>query len=260
MRERTTIAEIRTSLAACAAHDVPALLAELQDDTRAGVRALACGVRRRLERERRESERLDALMAMQRALHLEGCAVVAGVDEVGRGALAGPVTTCAVVLGADTLIVGLDDSKRLTRERRAHIAALVRERAVAFCVAHAGPDEIDALGITAATHLAWRRAVDGLGIPVDHVLVDGNDAALGHPATAVIGGDARVAAIAAASCVAKVERDRLMEELASSYPGYGLELNRGYGTAVHLAAIARLGPSPVHRRSFAPCSNRARLF
>jgi ribonuclease HII len=163
-------------------------------------------------------------------------------------------------LGPDTIVAGLDDSKRLTRERRADVAARVRERAIAFCIAHAEAEEIDAVGITAAVRLAWGRAVDGLGIAVDHVLVDGNDGTLGRPATAVIGGDGRVAAIAAASCVAKVERDRLMEDLASVYPGYEFESNRGYGTPGHLAALARLGPSSIHRRSFAPCSDQGGLF
>jgi ribonuclease HII len=261
MRERATIDELRALLAVCAASDLPPLLRELDFDPRAGVRELARVARGRLDRARAEQLRLEGLMAMQKELHRRGLRIVAGVDEVGRGALAGPVTTCAVVLHPDTLIAGLDDSKRVPRDRRPALAAVIRVEALAVCVAHATPREIDSLGIGGATRLAWRRAIEGLGGAVDHVLVDGNDAAVDFPATAVIGGDSRCACIAAASVVAKVERDRLMEEdLAPLHPVYGFELNRGYGTPEHLAAIALHGPSPVHRRSFAPCSEQGSLF
>lgn len=200
-------------------------------------------------------------MTMQRDLHRRGLKLVAGVDEVGRGALAGPVTAAAVVLHPDTLVAGLDDSKRVSRERRPALALVIRADALAVCVAEATPREIDALGIGAATRLAWRRAIEGLGVAVDHVLIDGNDAMVDHPATAVVGGDRKCACIAAASVVAKVHRDRLMaEELAALYPAYGFDRNYGYGTPEHLAAIVEFGPSLVHRRSFAPCAEQGILF
>lgn len=200
-------------------------------------------------------------MTMQRELHRRGLKLVAGVDEVGRGALAGPVTAAAVVLHPDTLVAGLDDSKRVSRERRPALALVIRADALAVCVAEATPREIDALGIGAATRLAWRRAIEGLGVAVDHVLIDGNDAVVDHPATAVVGGDRKCACIAAASVVAKVHRDRLMaEELAALYPAYGFDRNYGYGTPEHLAAIVEFGPSLVHRRSFAPCAEQGILF
>lgn len=255
-----TIPEIRALLAASPRRSLPALLRELEADPRAGVREVARVVRARLERERAEHRRLEGLMSMQRHLHSKGLKLVAGVDEVGRGALAGPVVTCAVVLHPDTLIIGLDDSKRVPREKRPAMAGLVRHEALALCVAEASAREIDSLGVGGATRLAWRRAIEGLGIAVDHVLVDGNDAAIDYPATAVVGGDSKCACIAAASVVAKVERDRLMEVLAVEHPGYGFEVNRGYGTAEHLAALVSLGPSPVHRRSFAPCAEQGTLF
>lgn len=257
---RLTIAEVRARIAGCAPGDMAALLRELAEDPRAGVRELVRAAEARRERAAAERRRLEGLMTIQRQLHTRGFRLVAGIDEVGRGALAGPVVTCAVVLHPDTLIEGLDDSKRVPRERRPALAAAVRADALALCVAQASAREIDSIGIAAATRLAWRRAVEGLGVTVDHVLVDGNDAAIDYPATAVVGGDAKCACIAAASVVAKVERDALMERLAPQHPGYGFEVNRGYGTAEHMEAILRLGPSPVHRRSFAPCAEQGSLF
>jgi ribonuclease HII len=225
------------------------------------VRDLAAAAKARRGRAQHEQGRLEGLMVRQRALHALGIAVVAGIDEVGRGALAGPVTACAVVLAADCRIEGLDDSKRLPPDVRARIADVVRTTAIGCVVAHAGPDEIDRYGIGHATRLAWQRALDGLLLDVGHVLVDGNDpGALGVPSTAVVRGDSSEACIAAASVVAKVERDTLMEAWATTYPEYGFEANRGYGTAEHLAAIVRCGPSPIHRRSFAPCAEQGRLF
>jgi ribonuclease HII len=253
MPERRTVAELRALLCECPPDELPALISRMRRDDRSGVRELARAARERLERERREFARLDSLMTLQAELHARGLAVVAGVDEVGRGALAGPVTACAVVFRLETRIADLDDSKRLAPARRAIVAAEVRARAVAVCVAHVPPETIDAIGIAPATRLAWARALDGLGMEVDHVLVDGSDADCGRPSTGVVRGDSSVAAIAAASCVAKVERDGLMTLLAEDHPGYGFESNSGYGTAEHIAAIVRMGPSLVHRRSFAPC-------
>jgi ribonuclease HII len=256
-----TITQARALLASCAPDELERLVRRLARDPRAGVRDLAAAAKARLERERAEEARLEGLMSRQCALHALGVGVVAGIDEVGRGALAGPVTGCAVVLAADCRIEGLDDSKRLAPEVRERVADLVRTRSVAVCVAHAWPDEIDRLGIGHATRLAWERALDGLGVSVGHVLIDGNDpGALRLPTTAVVRGDSSVACIAAASVVAKVERDHLMAGLAATYPEYQFEENRGYGTAGHLAALRRLGPSEVHRRSFAPCTDQQPLF
>jgi ribonuclease HII len=256
-----TITQARALLASCTPDELERLIRRLARDPRAGVRELAATAKSRLERQRGEEARLDGLMSRQRALHELGVRVVAGVDEVGRGALAGPVTGCAVILAADCRIEGLDDSKRLAPEVRERVADLVRTRCVAFCVAHAWPDEIDRFGIGHATRLAWQRALEGIGVTVEHVLIDGNDpGALRVPTTAVVRGDSSVACIAAASVVAKVERDRLMAGLAATYPAYQFDENRGYGTAEHMAALRRFGPSNVHRRSFAPCADQQPLF
>jgi ribonuclease HII len=182
---------------------------------------------------------------------------VAGVDEVGRGPLAGPVVTAAVILDPRDIPDGLADSKRLSRARREALFPDILQRALAVSFASAGAVEIDRLNIRAATLAAMARAVHGLAIAPDRVLVDGRDRiAVPWPCEAIIGGDASVAAIAAASIVAKVARDRLMARLDAAYPAYGFAVHAGYGTAAHLEAIARHGPSPQHRHSFSPIKGR----
>lgn len=182
---------------------------------------------------------------------------VFGVDEVGRGPWAGPVVAAAACLTAESVPAGLADSKRLTAARRAALAEALGERCA---LGAASVREIDSLGIRRATHLAMARAVDALaarlGVPA-LVLVDGNECPdLGHASRAIVGGDAKVASIAAAAIVAKVHRDRLMAALAIECPGYGWERNVGYGTAAHAEALDRLGVSVHHRRSFAPIAKR----
>jgi ribonuclease HII len=180
-----------------------------------------------------------------------GFGTVAGLDEVGRGALCGPVVACAVVLGAGFDTSGLDDSKRLTRRQRERLAERVRQQASAVSLGSADVAEIDRLNILRATRLAMRRAVEGLAPQPDLVLVDGNDAPpLPVPSRAIVKGDALSVSIAAASIVAKEERDAWMRELDRRYPGYGLSRNMGYGSAGHREALRRLGPTPIHRRSF----------
>ncbi len=187
-------------------------------------------------------------------LALEGAreGPVAGVDEAGRGPWAGPVVAAAVVLDAGSVPAGVTDSKQLSRARREALFAALRASA-RIGVGAASVAEIDRLNILAATLVAMRRAVDDLGVAPAHVLIDGNRAPqLACPATAVVGGDQRSLSIAAASIVAKVTRDCIMARLARRYPGFGWERNAGYGTPEHRAALARLGVTPHHRRSFAP--------
>lgn len=199
---------------------------------------------------------MDGSPARRARQLVRSAAIVAGVDEAGRGPLAGPVYAAAVVLDPARPVRGLNDSKQLCAERREVLARRIRERALAWHVAWADVEEIDALNILGATYLAMRRAVQGLALRPDLVLVDGN----GRPPIAdccgdvqmVVQGDALVKAISAASILAKVARDALMCSLEAVYPGYQLTAHKGYATSGHRAALARLGPSPVHRGSFEP--------
>jgi ribonuclease HII len=180
-------------------------------------------------------------------------ALVAGVDEAGRGPLAGPVVAAAVILDPCARIDGLADSKVLSAPRREVLAAAIRVRALAWCVALADVGEIDALNILGATMLAMRRAVEGLDLVPDEALIDGNRCPpLACRSRAIVKGDRDVPSISAASILAKTARDAMLVELDARYPGYGFARHKGYPTPDHLAALARLGPCAAHRRSFAP--------
>jgi ribonuclease HII len=198
--------------------------------------------------------RLQDPLSFERAFWSRGLVRIAGVDEVGRGPLAGPVVAAAVVLPQDILIPGADDSKCLSAEQRTRLATAIRERALAVGIGSASVHEIDRLNIRVATSQAMKRAVARLTVAPDHLLVDGLPVReLDRDAhTAVIDGDRLVHSIACASILAKVVRDHLMLRLATRYPAYGWERNKGYGTREHLHALARYGPTPHHRRSFRP--------
>ncbi len=184
--------------------------------------------------------------------------LIAGIDEAGRGPLAGPVVAAAVILDPARPIAGLRDSKLLSAARRDELAVVIRARALAWSIAAADVDEIDALNILQATLLAMRRACEDLDVVPDEAWVDGNRCpALACPARAIVKGDRDVAAISAASILAKTARDALLVELDRVYPAYGFARHKGYGTAEHLAALAALGPCPAHRRSFAPVAQAA---
>lgn len=185
------------------------------------------------------------------AARARGQLLVAGVDEVGRGALCGPVVAGAVILGEGFDLAGLDDSKRLTRRQRERLAVRIREGARAWAVGQADSAEIDRLNVLQATHLAMRRAVRGLGLRPDLLLVDAlTIPKMTIPQEAIVKGDALSVSIAAASIVAKVARDAMMREWDRQHPGYGLSRNMGYGSEAHREALHHLGPSAIHRRSF----------
>jgi len=225
------------------------LAERLAADPRGGAHALARTAGRRLE----ERRRVARLLALRDRLVRAGARAVAGVDEVGVGPLAGPVVACAVVLSDAVDLPGLNDSKRLSPTARERLASAIREQALAVSVAAVPPRDVDRLNVYHAALEAMRRAVTGLAVPADHLLVDARTIpGVSAPQTAIVHGDAEDGCIAAASIVAKVERDAMMCELHARYPGYGFARHKGYGTQEHLAALRRLGPSPVHRRSFAP--------
>lgn len=178
-----------------------------------------------------------------------------GVDETGRGPLAGPVYAAAVILGSRR-ITGLKDSKVLSQKQREELSLEIRERCAAWAIASASVEEIDTHNILRATLLAMRRAVEQLTAKPSEVLVDGlHCPQIGYPVRAIVKGDAKVRCISAASILAKVARDKEMQRLHERYPEYGFDQHKGYGTAFHLAALRRHGPSPVHRRSFSPVRN-----
>jgi len=191
----------------------------------------------------------------EQELNALGLLRVAGVDEVGRGPLAGPVTAAAVILDPTNIPEGLNDSKALTKKRREALEPLIFASAK-VSIAHASVEEIDDINILRASHLAMERAVAGLG-DVDHALIDGNmiPRDLNVPATTIVKGDARSLSISAASIVAKICRDRIMCDLAQQFPGYGWDTNAGYGSKSHISALRNLGVTPHHRRSFKPVHN-----
>lgn len=194
--------------------------------------------------------------SLETLLHEQGYVRIAGVDEVGRGPLAGPVTAAAVVLDADNIPLGLNDSKKLTAKVREALSLELHQQAE-ICIAHATVDEIDDINILRASHLAMERAVAGLNPPPDYLLIDGNllPRGLTIPAQAVVKGDGRSVSIAAASIVAKICRDHIMVDLAQQHPGYGWETNAGYPSPAHKKALQILGVTPHHRRSFKPVHN-----
>ncbi|WP_395664758.1 ribonuclease HII [Methylocella sp.] len=198
--------------------------------------------------------------SFERALLARGVWPVAGLDEAGRGPLAGPVSAAAVILDPGDLPAGLDDSKQLAKSAREALYEQIMRRAVAVSVAFASAAEIDALNIRRASLLAMRRAARALAIEARHALIDGRDLVPGLPCPgeAIVRGDARSLSIAAASIVAKVTRDRAMTRLCAQFPAYGFSRHAGYPTALHLAAIAEHGPCPHHRMSFRPFSGAPR--
>lgn len=191
------------------------------------------------------------LWELENAVHDEGYGVVCGVDEAGRGPLAGPVCAAAVILPRGLVIEGLNDSKKLTEKRRESLYGEITSSAEAYGIAFASVEEIEKLNILGATYLAMNRAIAALGREIDLALIDGNrNAGIEYPSRTVVKGDSLCASIAAASVLAKVTRDRYMTELDEHYPGYGFAKHKGYGTKAHYAAIRELGASPVHRPSF----------
>jgi ribonuclease HII len=227
--------------------------AALAADLRAGARAVYEAVQRRRQENRAENQRLTRLLEYETRLWEVGRTCIAGVDEAGVGPLAGPVVAAAVILPRDYRPHGIDDSKKIDAVERERLAADIKRCAVSYAVGMCQAEEIDALNIYRASLLAMRRAVEGLGVVPDHLLIDARRLPeLEIPQDGIIHGDALSLTIAAASILAKTTRDALMAELDARFPGYGLARHKGYPTAEHFAALKKLGACPIHRRSFAP--------
>ena len=237
------------------AHPVPqGMLEALEADPRQGAQGLAKRLRSRQEKNRAEGQRLRHLLKFETELWEQGLLKVAGVDEAGMAPLAGPVVAAAAILPRGYRLKGLDDSKKiLDPDKREALAEALKRDVVAWAVGRAEVEEIDQLNIYHAGLLAMRRAVEGLGLTPDYVLVDARTIPqCVAPQRGIIKGDSLSLSIAAASVLAKTTRDRLMTELDARYPGYGLAAHKGYPTAQHVAAIQALGVLPIHRRSFGP--------
>lgn len=259
-----TVADIKQRLADADADAFSVLERSLVADTRKGVRDAVERTRRRLAEEAAECARLAAMYSFEQSLAQErGAHLIVGLDEVGRGPLAGPLAVGAVVLPNTPIIEGLNDSKQVRPEARECIAARIKEIALAWTVQYIEPEDIDACGMTASLVTAFRRAIaciETTGIVPDMVLLDGNPLRMDKREVNVIKGDGRCASIAAASIVAKVERDALMCQYAEMYPEYGLESCKGYASPAHIEAIKKYGLTPIHRASFCTAFTQPTLF
>lgn len=246
-----TAREVVATIADAPLEEARALVERYAEDPRKQVRHAVEVARRRIEREEAERRRVLGMYELMRSEGGEG--LVLGVDEVGRGALAGPLTVAAVALPDEPVIWGLNDSKQLSPARREALAARVAEVALTVGIAHVEPEAIDVLGMACALRRAMARAIEDAGVEPAAVLIDGNPVHVHERERCLVKGDARVACIAAASIVAKVARDALMVSYDDEWPGYHLAESKGYGSAEHIAAIRARGLSPIHRRSF--CGN-----
>ena len=246
-----TIKEIKERLATIDDLDHP-LFEELILDGRAGVQAAISKRKRELQKQVDEDLRLEKMLAYEKELYTQGIQLIAGVDEVGRGPLAGPVVAAAVILPENCKIPGLNDSKKIPKSKHKEIYEAVLQNAIAIGIGVKDNHVIDQVNIYEATKLAMMEAIGQLEPQPQHLLIDAMRLDLPIPQTSIIKGDANSLSIAAASIVAKVTRDQMMEEFDCEYPGYDFTQNAGYGTANHLAGLHKLGVTPIHRRSFEP--------
>ena len=246
-----TIKEIKEQLANIQRLDDP-LLAELEQDSRSGVIQAIAKRKREIQKRIDEDERLEGMLAYEKVCYARGMELIAGVDEVGRGPLAGPVVAAAVILPKACKIPGLNDSKKIPKSKHKEIYEAVLQNAIAIGIGIKDNQVIDQVNIYEATKLAMMEAIGQLDPQPQHLLIDAMKLDLPIPQTSIIKGDANSLSIAAASIVAKVTRDQMMEEFDKEYPGYDFAKNAGYGTAKHLAGLVQLGVTPIHRRSFEP--------
>ena len=246
-----TIKEIKEQLANIQRLDDP-LLAELEQDSRSGVIQAIAKRKREIQKRIDEDERLEGMLAYEKECYARGIELIAGVDEVGRGPLAGPVVAAAVILPKACKIPGLNDSKKIPKYKHKEIYEAVLQNAIAIGIGIKDNHVIDQVNIYEATKLAMMEAIGQLDPQPQHLLIDAMRLDLPISQTSIIKGDANSLSIAAASIVAKVTRDQMMEEFDREYPGYDFAQNAGYGTAKHLAGLDKLGVTPIHRRSFEP--------
>ena len=246
-----TIKGIKERLASIQRLDDP-LLTELEQDSRSGVIQAIAKRKKEIQKRLDEDERLEGMLAYEKECYAREIELIAGVDEVGRGPLAGPVVAAAVILPKGCKISGLNDSKKIPKSKHKEIYEAVLQNAVAIGIGIKDNQVIDQVNIYEATKLAMMEAIGQLEPQPQHLLIDAMKLDFPIPQTSIIKGDANSLSIAAASIVAKVTRDQMMEEFDCEYPGYDFTQNAGYGTANHLAGLDKLGVTPIHRRSFEP--------
>jgi len=231
----------------------PRMLCACQNDPRQGVRQLAVRLVKYQQAQAIEETRIQQMLVEEKKLWQQGFLLLAGIDEAGRGSLAGPVLAAACILPVRFDLPGLNDSKMLTESKREKLYSQIQAQAIDYALGSAEPAEIDALNILQATKLAMKRAIEGLKVRPHYLMIDALTLpTVKLPQLPLIGGDLISATIAAASILAKVTRDHLMVELDTLYPEYMFSKNKGYGTSEHMQVLRRLGPCPLHRRSFAP--------
>lgn len=244
------ISKIKKSLEEMSETEQKNVCASLLEDSRKGVQNLAKKTLRQIKKAAMERARLEGLWQYEKKIMAQGYTHIIGTDEVGRGPLAGPVVAAAVVLPDNIELVGINDSKKLSEKKREELADRIKECALAYSIQEVSAEDIDRLNILHAAEYAMSKAVAALEMG-DYVLIDGdNHPRFNQPSLNIIKGDSKSISIAAASIIAKVYRDHLMEQYEEVYPGYGFAKHKGYGTAEHYEALRKYGPTPIHRRSF----------
>jgi ribonuclease HII len=247
---KMSIKEIREKIKNIPQECWPEIIGELQLDSRKGVQNIALSMEKKLVAAEKERIRLKQLQEKEEELRKRGYQFIGGIDEAGRGPLAGPVVAACVILPKNCFLLGLNDSKKISVEQREELEQKIKKEAIAWAVGLVNHKKIDQINILQATKLAMLKAVRALAVRPDYLLLDAMSIDINIPQESVVHGDCRCAAIAAASILAKTYRDRIMEIMDDFYPVYGFRENKGYGTARHLEALKLYGPSLVHRKSF----------
>ena len=251
MTEKYTISQIKELLSSIHSMEDP-MFQQLSLDMRKGVQTALKSCQKRIEKEQKRAEHFIEMQYYERLAYKEGASFIAGVDEVGRGPLAGPVVAAAVILPKNIEDLGFDDSKKLSPSKREEIYRLIQEKAIAIGIGIVDADFIDQVNIYQASRLAMQQAVSELKIQPDYLLIDAMKIDVNTPQIGIIKGDAKSISIAAASIVAKQVRDQMMQEFDELYPGYDFSNNAGYGTPKHLEGLKTKGICPIHRKTFAP--------
>lgn len=249
--KKIKIGELKTIIEECDITQFNTLKESLKSDSRINIQLLLAKKQRQFDKEFKAQEEYNLRKVYENKLSKDNFSFIAGMDEVGRGPLAGPVYTAAVVMDLNKDIIGIRDSKKLSKEQREYLSEEIKQKCVGYSIGIATEEEIDSLNILGATKLAMKRAIEGLEIKPDYVLIDALKLEeVDIPQMAIIKGDDLSISIGAASIIAKVARDKFMDEISLKYPEYNFEKNKGYGTADHIEAIRKHGPCPIHRKSF----------